>query len=242
MSEDENWTVDEYFKIRDDVQEYLNSEEYKGHLSTYEVLDDSHKKVVSDYANQVYENAKLIEPMISKDLQNLVLDNEGYLISFNHRLKTIYSLRRKIIADSKDYDGSYHRAAHNICDSVRYTIIIDDNNYIDKVDDYLHKLEDIGYQVIELKNNWGKPLYQGINVRIVTKNGKDIFELQFHTPVSYQIKEKNTRDLYHVIRDENAPVELQIRANKLRKLLQSRVVPPINSIEYQYDSEIKRRK
>lgn len=237
---DSNWSVEEYFKIRDDVQDYLNSDTYKKN-SAYQRLNSSHKKVVSDYANLVYENSKLIEPMISHDMQELVSDSEGRLVSLENRLKTIHSLRRKIIADSKDYDGSYHRAALNLCDSVRYTIIIDDHLYVDKVDEYLHNLEAMGYEVIDVKNNWGKAVYQGINTRIVAKNKEDVFEVQFHTPVSYQIKEKNTRDLYQVIRDELAPIELQVRANKLRKLLQTRVVAPENAIEYQFDPDVKRR-
>lgn len=237
---DSNWSVEEYFEIRDDVQEYLNSDTYKNN-SSYQRLNSSHKKVVSNYANLVYENSKLIEPTISRDMQILVSDLDGYLVSFDHRLKTVDSIRRKIIADSKDYNGSYHRAALNLCDSVRYTIVIDDHLYVDKVDDYLHKLEDMGYLVLDVKNNWGKAFYQGINTRIVAKNHEDIFEVQFHTPVSYQIKEKNTRDLYLVIRDEFAPLELQVRANKLRKLLQTRVVAPENAKEYQYDPDVKRR-
>lgn len=237
---DSNWSVEEYFEIRDDVQEYLNSDTYKNN-SAYQRLNSNHKKVVSDYANLVYENSKLIEPMISRDMQTLVSDSVGYLESFEHRLKTVTSIRRKIIADSKDYGGSYHRAALNLCDSVRYTVIINDYLYVDTVDDYLHRLEDMGYQVIDVKNNWGKPFYQGINARLVAKNQEDIFEVQFHTPVSYQIKEKNTRDLYLVIRDEFAPLELQVRANKLRKLLQTRVVAPENAIEYEFNPDMKRR-
>lgn len=239
MSSDD-WTVEEYFEIRDDVHEYLNSDDYKMH-SAYESLNSNHKRVVSDYANLVYENSKLIEPSISKDMQTLIEDGEGYLTSFEHRLKTIEGLRRKIIADSKDYNGSYHRAAINLCDSVRYTIVINDEIYTNKVDEYLHKLESMGYQVLDLKNNWGKPMYQGINARIVAKNGEDIFEIQFHTPIGYQIKEGNTRDLYQVIRDEHAPLELQIRANKLRKLLQTRVVVPTDAIGYMFNPEMKRR-
>ena len=76
---DSNWSVEEYFEIRDDVQEYLNSDTYKNN-SSYQRLNSSHKKVVSNYANLVYENSKLIEPTISRDMQILVSDLDGYLV------------------------------------------------------------------------------------------------------------------------------------------------------------------
>lgn len=237
----DNWTVEEYYSIRDDVHDYLTDLMYSKRPNTYDLLNPTHKNIVNNYANLVYQNSKLIEPSISKDLVELTGINPGELTSFEHRLKTLSSIRRKIIADSKDYDGSYYRAAHNLIDAIRYTIILEDDEYLEMVDDYLHQLEDKGYQVLDVKNNWGKPFYQGINTRICSKNDDVIFELQFHTPVGYQIKEKNTRDLYQVIRDENAPLELRVRANKLRKLLQTRVIAPDGIIDYEYNSNIRRR-
>ncbi len=236
-----SWTVEEYYKIRDDVYHYLHSPEYLNRITDYEALSSEHKKIVDDVVRDVYERAKSIEPKISRDLISLVIDERAYLISFEHRLKTIAGLQRKIIADSKDYNGSYKRAAYNICDSVRYTIVIPDDEYILKVDEYLHRLESMGYDVIDVKNNWGKPAYQGINVRLAVSENNDLFELQFHTPVGYQIKEGNTRDLYQVIREESAPLELKTRANNLRILLQTKVIAPVDALGYQYDSEIKRR-
>ncbi len=237
---DDIWTVEEYLETRRLVDAYLSDPD-RLHATSYDKLDPRHRKIVASYVDLIYNNSKLIEPSISKDLYDLLKNEKAYLESFEHRLKTIESLRRKVIADSKDYEGSYYRAAHNICDSIRYTIIIEDSIYIEKVDEYLHSLENMGYEVLELKNNWGTNFCQGINARFSDKNTDTIFEIQFHTPVGYQIKEQNTRDLYQVIRDESAPPSLMVRANKLRKLLQTRVEIPENAIGYSYDSDIIRR-
>ena len=236
-----DWTYEKYSKIREDVYHYLHSPEYLKRKTDYKALSFEHKQIVDMVVQEVYERAISIEPHISEDLKNLVINENSKLVSFEHRLKTIASLQRKIIADSKDYNGSYKRAAYNICDSVRYTIVIPDDEYILKVDEYLHRLESMGYDVIDVKNNWGKPAYQGINVRLAVSENNDLFELQFHTPVGYQIKEGNTRDLYQVIREESAPLELKTRANNLRILLQTKVIAPVDALGYQYDSEIKRR-
>ena len=235
-------TVEEYIKIREDVAAFLEEKEKK-QISSYDKLpNDKHRRVVFDNANLVYQRAKLIEPSISKDLSSLLEDGISEFKSFNHRLKDMESLKRKIISDSKDYEGSYLRAARNITDSVRYTIVLGEEDYVLKTDEYLHKLEDMGYTVIEFRNRWGKPLYQGFNVILECPNHEDVFELQFHTPMGYQIKEGSTRDLYQVARDDDTSpevIELKQRADKLRRIFQGRVTIPKGAIEYDYNSEIK---
>lgn len=233
-------TVEEYLSIREEVTSFLE-EKAKNRISSYDKFpDEKHRRIVLDNANLVYQRSKLIEPSISKDLSSLLEDGISEFRSFEHRIKNIEGLKRKIISDSKEYEGSYLRAAKNICDGVRYTIVLSEEEYVLKVDEYLHKLEDMGYGVVDFKNNWGKPYYQGFNVRIETPSGEDIFELQFHTPYGYQIKEGSTRDLYQVVRDEDISkeaIELKKKADKLRRIFQGSVPVPKEAKEYKYDPE-----
>lgn len=239
-------TVDEYLRTREDVSAFLEAKS-KSNITSFDKLpDERHKKIVLDNAKAVYERSKLIEPSISKDLSILLSEIGGEFKSFDHRIKEIEGLKRKIIADSREYKGSYSRAAHNLCDGVRYTIVIDDLEYVSKVDLFLHKLEELEYLVIDFKNNWGKELYQGFNVRICCPNGNDIFELQFHTPYGYDIKEGSTRDLYRVVRDDDispSVIELKKRCNKLRKIFQKSVKIPIGALDYDFEhiEKINRR-
>ena len=235
-------TVEEYLQIREDVNVYLEKKK-KNNITSFDKLpDERHKKIVLDNAKLVYEKSKLIEPSISKDLDSLLKEIGGEFKSFDHRIKDIESLKRKIIADSKEYDGSYSRAAHNLCDGVRYTIILDDSLYVEKADLYLHKLEELGYLVVDFKNNWGKDLYQGYNIRICCPYNDEIFELQFHTPYGYQIKEGSTRDLYQIARDDDISpkvIELKKNCNKLRKLFQQSVKIPPGAKEYEFEHIVK---
>ncbi len=229
-------TEEEYLSIREDVDSYLQD---RANIDPLHKLSSGiHRSIVIEQADETYKKAELIEPAISLDVSGLVEPEYSELRGFEHRLKTIRSLRRKIIADSKDYQGSYLEAANNLSDVVRYTIVIPDELYVEKVDEYLNKLESIGYTIIDFKNNWGKDTCQGYNVRLGNKDGNGRFELQFHTPFGYQIKEGSTRDLYEVIRDENADLEaviLKIKAEKLRRALQKRVPVPKGAIEYKYN-------
>lgn len=235
-------TIDEYIKIREDVTTFLE-ERAKNNISSYDRLPtDKHRQIVLKNAELVYDRSRLIEPGISKDLSTLIEDGISEFKSLDHRLKDIEGLKRKIISDSKDYEGSFSTAAKNLRDGVRYTIVLPDELYVFKTDEYLHKIEDMGYIIEEFKNCWGKPLYQGFNVIIKCPSSDDCFELQFHTPFGYQIKEGSTRDLYQVVRDDDMSsevIELKKKANKLRRIFQGSVPIPEGAKEYSYSSDKK---
>lgn len=201
-------------------------------------------------SQEVYNHAKSIEPGITNDIRFLASNTSGTLLgNFNpetglvnpsHVLKEKSSIERKIIGDSVAYQGDYVLASKHIRDTVRYTVIYEDDKYIECVDKFLHQIEDMGYYDIEVKNNWGTPVCQGINVKLRNKEGT-FFEIQFHTPYGHHVKEECTRKLYRVIRDKEADSRLKFLANKLRKILQSSVKAPVGAIEYQFVSDIKRR-
>lgn len=256
----DSMTIEECLSIKRDVEEYLRSKQNKEQITSYDLLSDHDKLLVLMYAKLLSKKAEEMEPGITKDLKDLELDGIGKLVSLEHRKKTITSIIEKIIADSKSerYKGSYKRAADNICDTVRYTFIIPDDIYTEKLDECLHMLEDMGYEVIDFKNKWGELAYKGVNVRISTKDHKEIFELQFHTPLGYRIKEGvsygdttkvdetpfkigSTRSLYQVSRDDDAPEWLRIRADRLRSYLQTFIDTPKGILDYMYDRDIKRR-
>ena len=60
-----------YYRVNDEIFNFLD-DTYKNN-SAYNRLNSSHKKVVSDYANLVYENSKLIEEIKQlKDKENKI--------------------------------------------------------------------------------------------------------------------------------------------------------------------------
>lgn len=209
------------------------------------------EKHISRLADVVYYQAKTLEPCITADISSIIENTKGKLLTTvspktglrvpSHVLKEKASIERKIIADSYAYLGDFEKASSGIRDSVRYTIIFEDEDYTQGVDNFLHQLENLGYYDIEVKNNWStnkddkKRTCQGINVKLKSREGM-YFEIQFHTPNSHDIKETNTRRLYRVIRDKNAPDFRRNQANNLRILLQSRVNAPDNIEDYRFIS------
>lgn len=76
-----------------------------------------------------------------------------------------------------------------IKDSLRYTYIHDDNNYTGGVQRTFDTLQQRGWEVVEVDNYWSPgDAYSGINSILRTSEGRMV-ELQFHTPISFSIKE-----------------------------------------------------
>lgn len=242
-------TIDECNLIYRQVKDYLQKREEKIYNTKYDLLNTSDKLLVLLYSKLLRKKAEEIEEDTTKDLVFLEQSGIGILKSLENRLKPISSIVEKITNESINYNGSFERAANFMYDTLRYTFVINDDIYLEKLDECLHKLESMGYLVIDLKNKWSDEYYKDINVRVVSKNKKDIFEIQFHTPLSYRIKEgvneeskkNSTRDLYRVSRDREAPRWLRARADDLRRYLQTFIKIPDGIIDYTYNSNIKRR-
>ena len=231
------------------VHNYLKKREEKEYLTDYDKLSATDKLRVLACSRLSKLRAETIGVEVTSDIIDLESDI-GELKGLEHRIKPFASIVEKTVSDSIDYNGSYERAARNINDTLRFTFVIPDNLYIDKIDECLHKLESMGYQVIEFKNKWNSIEFKGINVRLVAKNNEDIFEIQFHTPIAYKIKEGDdltsgkysTRSLYQVSRDDSAPEWLRLKADKLRIYLQQFIEVPVGALEYTYNPEIRRVK
>ncbi len=247
------------------IDEYVYSPDFKEESSGFDELSERDKETVSKWANRIHERAEAFAPQITSYLLSII-DPGVELLDYKlangtmlhkektHTVKTVDGLKRKIIADATlDYDGDYDMAGLNIRDGLRYTIIIPKEIYLEKVDEYLHKLEDMGFGPIDAKNHWvdhdtfWRPenkakwptlRYQGINAKIMFPNGQDVFEIQFHYPMEHQIKEGSTRDLYNAYRavdlkyqngefnPEDETVDWRGELQLFRMFLQFTIIPP----------------
>jgi hypothetical protein len=80
----------------------------------------------------------------------------------------------------------------------------------------LKKLENIGIEVTRVKNTFLKNSpYKGVNVNLKSKSG-NIFELQFHTPDSFNIKQNINHVLYEEARDINISLD---RVREIEKIM-----------------------
>lgn len=219
-----------------EVDAYIQS----GGLKKNERKKTSINKELESAVGYIIKRAEFYSYILTKELLELQEEHISYFAELDQRLKKkeriIEKIQEKMTVDKMKLKD----ATASIRDVLRYTIIVDDKVYVSKVDEYLNRIEDMGYEVVRFKNAWGNEYYQGINVSFMDNEGF-IFEIQFHTPNGYAIKEGKLRDVYTIIRNPNSPKDLVEKSNAIRRYYQAQVRVPDGAKDYEYQSNIKRR-
>ena len=159
------------------------------------------------------------------------------LTGLENNVKKADSISRKILSDADEKGIKLSQARDRIGDSVRYTLLVDEEHYIDTVQKSLQTLLDNGYTINNgkdgIKNLWGNERYQGVNCSIKTPLG-DVFELQFHTADSFKTKEDYTHLFYEIWRNKFTTKQEKDLADQIQKIYQSMVNVPANVVGYDF--------
>jgi hypothetical protein len=171
---------------RGDGNQYLNPEQ---HAQSNEVI-----------AGVGRNEEKLTEHMGEAERENAY---GGWLEGLGFRRKGDERLKEKIaeslrIAPAKTPE----EVIREIPDAIRYTFCFEPSNYADGYQDVKERMQLNGYRMIYSKNHWRyDPEYKGTNTRWLTPEGQ-LFEVQFHTPESYDAKQEITHKSYERIRSQ----------------------------------------
>ena len=139
------------------------------------------------YYNQALENEPVITEQVKKMAESVGMNNLG----LEYRIKTKESFLEKI---RKNYqpDGN----EYEIKDIVRYTLGAPPDNLADKTLLAIENFEKEGYNTVRIKNTWHPDSsYNGINTFIKSPSGQT-FEMQYHTPESFDLKNGELHKLY----------------------------------------------
>ncbi len=162
-----------------------------------------------------YNKAIVNEPAITEHVKN-VAENVGTDVAgLEYRIKGKDSYLRKIRSNYNPEGNEYE-----IKDILRYTYTADSVKYTDKTLKSIDAHKNLGYNTIEVKNYWldkNNP-YNGINTVIASPKGQK-FELQYHTPGSFDVKNGEMHKLYEKWRllpnDSEEKVNIEIQMKKL---------------------------
>lgn len=154
-------------------------------------------------AKQLLAKAAAAEKSVTPDLQQAAAAQGMKMEGLEYRLKTEESLARKLGDTPPD----------QIRDALRYTMVSDSQNMAANVSSTLGDLESKGYKVLKVKNTFKDGAsYKGVNTQILSPDGQP-FELQFHTPESFNVKQNLTHGIYEEYRllpaDSPRAAELQ---------------------------------
>ena len=164
-------TADEPGSWRGEDGQYLNAEQ----------------NMVADHA---LERVRAAEAGVSRTLHSIESAIPGArLVGLEHCLKGEERFKEKIADElSTKPDRSMAEVTGRMPDAMRYTFEVNVENYVESYWQRCDALARCGYEMLLSRNSWQIPDYKGINTRWLTPD-KQIFEVQFHTPESYQAKQ-----------------------------------------------------
>ena len=138
-----------------------------------------------------YSSAMRTEPQITAMARSVANDLGMPLLGEKTRRKSVKSATEKV---------NNNKLANNpdtLNDLVRYTHEVGELNFGNDVNSAIGKYEKAGYKVAWINNTWRDQsrAYKGVNVTFKTPNG-GLFEVQFHTQKSFNLKTNQLHQLY----------------------------------------------
>lgn len=159
------------------------------------LIIDNFGKIVSSLSNRSDHSFDLFlstEFETTKFLVEFAKTNKAVLEGLEYRVKSPKSLYNKL------YQRVEKSFFDSLADVVRYTIILDPEDYVEQIRSVITALSEKNWKIYALKNYWtndGFP-YNGVNTKF--KNPRNYrIEIQFHTKESFDVKmSKEDHDLY----------------------------------------------
>jgi type VI secretion system secreted protein Hcp len=140
----------------------------------------------AEQATDLHRLAVGAERSVTPTLQTIAQANGGRMAGLEFRLKTVESLARKIEAQPE----------RPINDALRYTMTFEETGFTPSVQGAMESLDQQGYTLVKVWNQFKDGVsYKGINSTYQAPDGLQ-FEVQFHTPASFEMKQVTNHRLY----------------------------------------------
>jgi hypothetical protein len=156
----------------------------------------------------------------------LVPDTEKFALKSPDRFKEKLA---KMISLEPDVTSGDHVA--RIHDGIRYTFIFEDQFYSAGVRAAENCLTRYGYKLVGRKPSWLGKEYKGINTQWRDPASGQLFEVQFHTPASWNAKQR-THDSYEKIQNPATPAEERARLRDYQREIAPSVTIPPGALEF----------
>ncbi len=141
-------------------------------------------------ARGLLKKGEKVADQTTKDLSALASESKGEMLGLQYRLKGEDSLTDKIVRGTE---------SSRINDSLRYTISYPPETLAAEANKVMNQLEKRGYKKDVVKNTFKEEkVYMGINTTFEKDGFK--FELQFHTPLSFHVKDAINHKPYEIRR------------------------------------------
>jgi hypothetical protein len=156
----------------------------------------------------------------------LVPDTEKLALKSPDRFKEKLAKMISLEPDVAPYD-----LAAKIHDGIRYTFVFEDRFYSEGVRDAESRLADKGYKLVWRKPSWSGDEYKGINSQWRDADSGQLFEVQFHTPASWDAKQ-HTHDSYEKIENPATTPQERARLRAYQREVAASVAIPPGALEF----------
>ena len=156
----------------------------------------------------------------------LVPDTEKFALKSPDRFKEKLA---KMIAIEPDRSPS--DLSGEIYDGIRYTFLFVSQHYSTGVEVACSELSRSGHVLIGFKPGWAGEEYKGINSQWKDTATGQLFEVQFHTPDSWEAKQK-THDAYERIESPATDPAERSRLRDYQRRISARVPVPPGALEF----------
>ncbi len=156
----------------------------------------------------------------------LVPDTEKFVLKSPDRFKEKLA---KMISLEPDVAPGDHAA--RIHDGIRYTFVFDDQFYSAGVRSVENRLAGNGHKLVGRKPSWLGEEYKGINSHWRDSATGQPFEVQFHTPASWDAKQQ-THDSYEKIQNPATTPEERARLRAYQREVVASVPIPPGALEF----------
>jgi hypothetical protein len=150
----------------------------------------------------------------------LIPDTEKFALKSPDRFKEKLA---KLTSRYPDRDTA--QLASAIHDAVRYTFVFDVPDYVAGVSAAEEQLAAQGYRLELRKPCWDDPDYKGVNSRWQDPGRQVRFEVQFHTPESWEAKQA-THDIYEKLTDPRTTPEERSRLESEQQRISAGITVP----------------
>lgn len=184
---------------------------------------DEWNKLKGNYRKiNAYNKITANEPKITKDLQDISKATDTKMVGLEYRLKTKESYLRKVASDSENSinEKIIDDTIKSTNDVIRYTYQDPSDKLVDKYFEISKGLSEKGYSEVKVKNFWmnNHNPYNGVNCIFEHPDGQK-FEVQFHTPESFKLKNGELHKLYEEARlDSTTPKRKEELIKKMFEL------------------------
>jgi hypothetical protein len=153
-------------------------------------------------------------------------DPQRQLVGTEHRLKDSDRIKEKVEAAMAERGRTVEAALATVHDAIRYAFEYSGPSYTEGVRADTARLTAAGFELTERRNMWTEEFWKGIVSRWREPDSGHIFEVQFHTRISFRAQ-RLTHDAYRYLRDpETARDYVRELRTRLRDVFAQVPVPP----------------